>query len=234
LRPLLCEAKIARGSNYPDFINPVPRYCSPDGFILKTQGDGMTARSTSGMWGGRRPASTRGASGQPVRRLHRDGGHGNHDQRRRGWCWESGGAMVETQRRDIRGWRQLQISAATREHSQPGPGCGLSETKLSRNERPKKDDEAQAVTLEQLGEITELSADKAGGSRPHRDHQDIDELMSTRLRSAAQRPAGGGTGALPHQAGIDALSRRQATSRRASPAYAHAQARIQRITRLRQ
>src|SRR5258707_798706 len=73
-----------------------------------------------------------------------------------------GGTMVDLSGRDIpRLAASLQLAAQSAALASQGPALLSSESEDVLNERSKKMKEAQAVTLEKLGQIIELGADKA-------------------------------------------------------------------------
>src|SRR6266852_9996944 len=73
-----------------------------------------------------------------------------------------GGSMVDLSGRDIpRLAVSLQLSAQSASLASQGPALLASRSEESLNERARKIKETQAVTLEKLGEIIELGADKA-------------------------------------------------------------------------
>ena len=96
------------------------------------------------------------------------------------------GAMIELSARDIpRLAASLQLSAASASLASQGPALLASPSEEILNERSKKLKEAQANTLEKLGEIIELGADKAVVAALSETVRNIDH-MSKRLGSAAR------------------------------------------------
>src|ERR1700675_3159698 len=73
-----------------------------------------------------------------------------------------GGTMVDLSGRDIpRLAASLQLSAQSASLASQGPALLAARSEESLTERSKKMKETQAITLEKLGQIIELGADKA-------------------------------------------------------------------------
>ncbi len=105
-----------------------------------------------------------------------------------------GGAMVELSGRDIpRLAASLQLSAQSASLASQGPALLAARSEEELNERAKKMKETQAVTLEKLGELIELGADKAAVTALGETIKNIDEMIKSlgaaareRLEAAAQ------------------------------------------------
>jgi len=97
-----------------------------------------------------------------------------------------GGTMVDLSGRDIpRLAASLQLSAQSASLASQGPALLASESEDTLNERSKKMKEAQAVTLEKLGQIIELGADKSIVAALTETVKNIDDTI-TSLGSAAR------------------------------------------------
>jgi methyl-accepting chemotaxis protein len=97
-----------------------------------------------------------------------------------------GGTMVDLSGRDIpRLAASLQLSAQSASLASQGPALLASESEDALNERSKKMKEAQAVTLEKLGQIIELGADKSVVAALTETVKNIDDTI-TSLGSAAR------------------------------------------------
>jgi methyl-accepting chemotaxis protein len=105
------------------------------------------------------------------------------------------GTMIDLSGRDIpRVAASLQLSAQSASLASQGPALLASRSEERLNERAKKMKETQAVTLEKLGEVIELGADKAVVAALTETIKNIDETIKSlvaaareRLEAAAQR-----------------------------------------------
>src|SRR6201747_3159074 len=105
-----------------------------------------------------------------------------------------GGTMIELSGRDIpRLAASLQLSAESASLASQGPALLAARSEEALNERARKMKETQAVTLEKLGEIIELGADKAVVTALSETIKNIDEVIKSlgaaareRLEAAAQ------------------------------------------------
>jgi methyl-accepting chemotaxis protein len=105
-----------------------------------------------------------------------------------------GGTMTELSGRDIpRLAASLQLSAHSASLASQGPTLLAARSEEALNERAKKMKETQAVTLEKLGELIELGADKAVVTALSETIKNIDEMIKSlgaaareRLEAAAQ------------------------------------------------
>src|SRR4030081_2765866 len=106
-----------------------------------------------------------------------------------------GNQMFELSGRDIpRLAASLQLSAQSASLARQGPTLLRSQSAGGLNERAGKMKETQAVTLQKLGEIIELGADKAVVANLGETIKNIDEMITSlvsaareRLEAAAQR-----------------------------------------------
>src|ERR1700704_3119412 len=138
-----------------------------------------------------------------------------------------GGTMLDLSARDIpRLAASLQLSAQSASLASQGPALLASRSEESLNDRARKMKETQAVTLEKLGEIIELGADKAVVTALSETIKNIDEMIKSlgaaardRLEAAAQ-----------HSRQYDALRKAQGDFVAvATPAMMDAQTRINAI-----
>jgi methyl-accepting chemotaxis protein len=138
-----------------------------------------------------------------------------------------GGRMLDLSGRDIpRLAASLQLSAQSASLAGQGPALLTSRSEAGLDERAKKMKETQAVTLERLGEIIELGADKAVVAALTETVKSIDENIKSlgaaareRLETAAQ-----------HEKQYEALRKAQADFvAAASPAMMDAQSQINAI-----
>jgi len=105
-----------------------------------------------------------------------------------------GGSMIELSGRDIpRLAASLQLSAQSASLASQGPALLAARSEEELNERASKMKETQAVTLEKLGEIIELGADKAVVAALGETIKNVDEMIKSlgaaardRLEAAAQ------------------------------------------------
>ena len=105
-----------------------------------------------------------------------------------------GGAMISLSGRDIpRLAASLQLSAQSASLASQGPALLASRSEEVLNERANKMKETQTVTLNKLGEIIELGADKAVVTALGETIKNIDEMINSlgaaardRLQAAAQ------------------------------------------------
>src|SRR6266851_6501929 len=138
-----------------------------------------------------------------------------------------GGMMVDLSGRDIpRLAASLQLSAQSASLASQGPALLASRSEESLNERASKMKETQAVTLEKLGEIIELGADKAVVAALSETVKNIDETIKSLVAAARERLEA----AALHEKQYDALRNAQAGFvAAASPAMMDAQAQINAI-----
>ena len=105
-----------------------------------------------------------------------------------------GGTMIDLSGRDIpRLAASLQLAAQSASLASQGPALLASRSEETLNERSKKMKETQEVTLEKLGEIIELGADKAVVAALSETVKNIDDTIKSlgaaareRLEAAAQ------------------------------------------------
>ena len=138
-----------------------------------------------------------------------------------------GESMVDLSGRDIpRLAASLQLSAQSASLASQGPALLASRSEESLNERARKIKETQAVTLEKLGEIIELGADKAVVAALSETAKNIDETIKSLVAAARERLEA----AALHEKQYDALRNAQAGFvAAASPAMMDAQAQINAI-----
>jgi methyl-accepting chemotaxis protein len=138
-----------------------------------------------------------------------------------------GGRMVDLSGQDIpRLAASLQLSAQSASLASQGPALLASESEDVLNERSRKMKEAQKVTLQKLGEIIELGADKAVVAALTETVKNIDDNI-TSLGAAAKERLGI---AARHEKQYDALRMTQgAFVAAASPAMMDAQSQINAI-----
>src|SRR5260370_1371195 len=90
------------------------------------------------------------------------------------------GTMIDLSGRDIpRVAASLQLSAQSASLASQGPALLASRSDEGLNERAKKMKETQGVTLENLGEIIELGADKTVGANLTETGKHIDDLIKS-------------------------------------------------------
>ena len=98
------------------------------------------------------------------------------------------GTMVELSGRDIpRLAASLQLSAQSASLASQGPALLASESEEALNERSQKMKETQQVTLQKLGEIIELGADKAVVAALTETVKNIDETIKSLGAAARER-----------------------------------------------
>jgi methyl-accepting chemotaxis protein len=138
-----------------------------------------------------------------------------------------GGSIVELSGRDIpRLTASLQLSAQSASLASQGPALLGSRSEQSLNERARKMKETHAVTFEKLGEIIELSADKAIVAALTGTVKNIEEAIKSLVAAARERLEA----AAQHQKQYDALRSAQANFvAAASPAMMDAQIQINAI-----
>jgi methyl-accepting chemotaxis protein len=138
-----------------------------------------------------------------------------------------GSTMIDLSGRDIpRLAASLQLAAQSASLASQGPALLSSRSEEGLNERAKKIKETQAVTLEKLGEIIELGADKAVIAALTETVKNIDETTKSLVAAARERLE---VAAL-HDRQYDALRKAQANFvAAASPAMLDAQAQINAI-----
>jgi methyl-accepting chemotaxis protein len=138
-----------------------------------------------------------------------------------------GGTMMDLSGRDIpRLAASLQLAAASASLASQGPALLASRNEETLNERSKKMKETQEVTLEKLGEIIELGADRAVVTGLSEIVKNIDDAIKGLGAAAHARIEA----ASLHQKQYDALRKAQANFvAAASPAMMDAQTRINAI-----
>ncbi len=138
-----------------------------------------------------------------------------------------GSSMVDLSGRDIpRLAASLQLSAQSASLASQGPALLGSRSEESLNERARKMKEAQAVTLEKLGEVIELGADKAVVAALTETMKNIDDTIKNLVAAARERLEA----AAQHDKQYDAMRSAQASFvAAASPAMLDAQTRINAI-----
>jgi phosphoglycerate-specific signal transduction histidine kinase len=145
-----------------------------------------------------------------------------------------GGNMVDLTGQDIpRLAASLQLAAQSASLAGQGPALLASQSEEVLNERAKKMKETQEVTLQKLGEIIELGADKTVVAALSETVKNIDDTINSlgaaareRLAAAAEheklydtlRSAQTNFGAVAHPAMTDAQARIRATLGSANPA----------------
>jgi methyl-accepting chemotaxis protein len=137
------------------------------------------------------------------------------------------GTMIDLSGRDIpRVAASLQLSAQSASLASQGPALLASRSEERLNERAKKMRETQAVTLEKLGEVIELGADKAVIAALTETIKNIDETIKSLVAAARERLEA----AAQHDKQYQALRKAQADFvAAASPAMMDAQAQINAI-----
>jgi methyl-accepting chemotaxis protein len=135
--------------------------------------------------------------------------------------------MIDLSGRDIpRLAASLQLAAQSASLASQGPALLASRSEEGLNERAKKMKEAQGVTLEKLGEIIELGADKAVVAALTETIKNIDENISSMVAAARERLET----AAQHERQYEALRKAQANFvAAANPAMMDAQAQISAI-----
>jgi methyl-accepting chemotaxis protein len=137
------------------------------------------------------------------------------------------GTMMDLSGRDIpRLAASLQLAAQSASLAGQGPALLASRSEEGLNERARKMKETQAVTLEKLGEIIELGADKAVVDALGETVKNIDEMIKSLGAAASERLEA----AALHEKQYDALRSAQAGFvAAAAPAMMDAQAQISSI-----
>ena len=137
------------------------------------------------------------------------------------------GTMMDLSGRDIpRLAASLQLAAQSASLAGQGPALLASRSEEGLNERARKMKETQAVTLEKLGEIIELGADKAVVDALGETVKNIDEMIKSLGAAARERLEA----AAQHEKQYDALRSAQAGFvAAAAPAMTDAQAQISSI-----
>ena len=138
-----------------------------------------------------------------------------------------GGRMIDLSGRDIpRLAASLQLSAQSASLASQGPALLASRSEDSLNERAKKIKETQAVTLEKLGEVTNLGADKAVVAALGETVKNVDETIKSLVAAARERLEA----AAQHEKHYNALRNAQASFvAAANPAMLDAQTQINAI-----
>src|ERR1700726_3619542 len=99
-----------------------------------------------------------------------------------------GKTMVDLSGRDIpRLAASLQLAAQSASLASQGPALLTSRSEEGLNERARKMKETQAVTLEKLGEVIELGADKAVIAALTETVKNIDETIKSLVAAAHER-----------------------------------------------
>jgi methyl-accepting chemotaxis protein len=137
------------------------------------------------------------------------------------------GTRIDLSGRDIpRVAASLQLSAQSASLASQGPALLASRSEERLNERARKMKETQAVTLEKLGEVIELGADKAVIAALTDTIKNIDETIKSLVAAARERLEA----AAQHDKQYQALRKAQADFvAAASPAMMDAQAQINAI-----
>jgi methyl-accepting chemotaxis protein len=138
-----------------------------------------------------------------------------------------GGTMMDLSGRDIpRLAASLQLAAASASLASQGPALLASRNAETLNQRSRKMKETQQVTLEKLGEIIELGADRAVVATLGETVKNIDDAIKSLDAAAHERIEA----ASQHQKQYDALRKAQANFvAAATPAMMDAQIRINAI-----
>jgi methyl-accepting chemotaxis protein len=138
-----------------------------------------------------------------------------------------GGTMMDLSGRDIpRLVASLQLAAQSASLASQGPALLASRSEQSLNEHAKKMKEAQEVTLEKLGEIIELGADKTVIAALSETVKNIDDNIDSLVAAARERLQA----AALHEEQYDALRKAQAGFvAAANPVMMDAQTRINAI-----
>jgi methyl-accepting chemotaxis protein len=135
-----------------------------------------------------------------------------------------GGTMIDLTGRDIpRLAASLQLAAQSASLAGQGPPLLASQSEEVLNQRARKMKETQEVTLQKLGEVIELGADKAVVAALNETVKNIDDTINSLGAAARERLAA----AAEHEKLYDALRSAQTTfTAVARPAMTDAQARI--------
>jgi methyl-accepting chemotaxis protein len=138
-----------------------------------------------------------------------------------------GSTMIDLSGRDIpRLAASLQLSAQSASLASQGPALLTSRSEEGLNERAKKIKETQAVTLEKLGEVIELGADKTVIAALTETVKNIDETTKSLVAAARERLEA----AAQHDKQYEALRKAQAAFvAAASPAMLDAEAQVNAI-----
>jgi methyl-accepting chemotaxis protein len=138
-----------------------------------------------------------------------------------------GGKMIDLSGRDIpRLAASLQLSAQSASLASQGPALLASQSEEALNDRSRKMKETQAVTLDKLGEIIELGADKAVVANLGETVKNIDEMIKSLGNAARERLEA----AAQHEKQYDTLRSAQAGFvAAAAPAMMDAQTQINAI-----
>src|ERR1700722_12393463 len=138
-----------------------------------------------------------------------------------------GGTMMDLSGLDIpRLSASLQLAAQSASLASQGPALLASDSQDALNERTKKIKEAQQVTIEKLGEIIELGADKSVVAALSETVKNIDDNIKSLGTAARERLEA----AAQHEKQYDALRKAQAAFvAAAAPAMMDAQAQINAI-----
>src|ERR1700693_3651054 len=138
-----------------------------------------------------------------------------------------GGTMVDLSGQDIpRLTASLQLAAQSASLASQGPALLASRSEEALNERSKKIKETQAVTLEKLGEVIELGADKAVVAALSETVKNIDGTIKSLVAAPRERL----WAAAQHEKQYDALRNAQVSFvAAASPAMLDAQLQINAI-----
>jgi methyl-accepting chemotaxis protein len=138
-----------------------------------------------------------------------------------------GGTMMDLSGLDIpRLSASLQLAAQSASLASQGPALLAAESQDVLNERTKKIEEAQQVTIEKLGEIIELGADKSVVAALSETVKNIDDNIKSLGAAARERLEA----AAQHEKQYDALRKAQAAFvAAAAPAMMDAQAQINAI-----
>jgi methyl-accepting chemotaxis protein len=137
------------------------------------------------------------------------------------------GSMMDLSGRDIpRLSASLQLAAQSASLASQGPTLLASRNEDGLNERARKIKETQAITMEKLGEVIELGADKAVVAALIETVKNIDETIKSLVLAARERLEA----AAQHEKQYDALRKAQANFvAAAAPAMMDAQTQINAI-----
>jgi methyl-accepting chemotaxis protein len=138
-----------------------------------------------------------------------------------------GGTMMDLSGRDVpRLSASLQLAAQSASLASQGPALLASRNEDGLNERARKIKETQAITMEKLGEVIELGADKAVVAALIETVKNIDETIKSLVAAARERLEA----AAQHEKQYDALRKAQANFvAAAAPAMMDAQTQINAI-----
>jgi methyl-accepting chemotaxis protein len=138
-----------------------------------------------------------------------------------------GGTMMDLSGRDVpRLSASLQLAAQSASLASQGPALLASRNEDGLNERARKIKETQAITMEKLGEVIELGADKAVVAALTETVKNIDETIKSLVAAARERLEA----AAQHEKQYDALRKAQANFvAAAAPAMMDAQTQINAI-----